>query len=197
MGARLHTDLRMAPAQVLVEKRSDGSILMRSPHKLGAHARAVGEWLQRWAAEAPERTFLAERAADGWRKLGYRETLDAVRRVGRALLERRLDASRPVAILSDNGIDHALLALGAMHVGVPVAPISPAYSLMSKDFAKLKTIFELKSGYARPAELGGRYRVFVGDHGFAQAIRRRRGGLVHVVYASPSVVVLRDDRGAG
>jgi feruloyl-CoA synthase len=143
MGARLHSDLRFAPAQVRVERRADGAILLRSPQELAPYARAVGEWLAHWAARAPDRRFLAERAGDGWRELSYGAALDAARRIGQALLERGLDASRPVAILSDNSIDHALLALGAMHVGVPVAPISPAYSLMSKDFAKLTAIFEL------------------------------------------------------
>jgi feruloyl-CoA synthase len=75
--------------------------------------------------------------------MSYRESYGAVRRIGQALLNLGLNQERPVAILSDNSVDHALLALGAMHVGVPVAPISPAYSLMSKDFGKLKTIFEL------------------------------------------------------
>ncbi len=143
MGASLHSDLRFAPAQVLSERRSDGTLLLRSPQRLAPYARAVGEWLLHWAAAAPGRTFLAERSGEGWRKLSYREALDAARRIGQALLERGLGPERPVAILSDNGIDHALLALGAMHVGVPVAPISPAYSLMSKDFAKLRHIFEL------------------------------------------------------
>jgi len=143
MGARLHSDLRFAPAQVLSERRDDGTLLLRSPQKLAPYARAVGEWLAHWAGAAPERTFLAERAGDDWRRLSYAQALDAARRVGESLLERGLSAERPVAILSDNGIDHALIALGAMHVGVPVAPISPAYSLMSKDFAKLKHIFEL------------------------------------------------------
>ncbi|MGE5826283.1 MAG: AMP-binding protein, partial [Bacteroidota bacterium] len=122
MGARLHTDLRLAPARVILEKRADGSMLLRSPQNLGANARAVGEWLVQWAAKAPERIFLAERAGDAWRKVRYREALDAARRIGQALLERGLDAERPVAILSDNGVDHALLALGAMHAGIPVAP---------------------------------------------------------------------------
>src|SRR5712664_4555248 len=79
----------------------------------------------------------------------------SARRIGQALLNLGLNQERPVAILSDNSVDHALLALGAMHVGVPVAPISPAYSLMSKDFGKLKHIFELvKPGlvYASDAE---------------------------------------------
>ncbi len=143
MTARLHSDLRFAPAQVLTERRADGTILLRSPQKLGPHAHAVGEWLVQWAARAPSRVFLAERAGEAWRRLTYREALEAVRRIGQALLERGLDAARPVAILSDNSIDHALLALGAMHVGIPAVPISPAYSLMSKDFAKLKAIFRL------------------------------------------------------
>jgi feruloyl-CoA synthase len=143
MGKALEFSLHLAPASVDVERRADGAILLRSPRKLGGHARAVGEWLERWAGEAPGRTFLAERSGEDWKKIGYREALGLVRRVGQGLLERGLGAATPVVILSDNSIDHALLALGAMHVGVPVAPVSPAYSLMSKDFAKLRAIFDL------------------------------------------------------
>jgi feruloyl-CoA synthase len=136
--------MKFAPAEVEREKRADGSVLLRSPQKLGPYARCVTEWLVQWSDRAPERVFLAERnASGGWRKLTYREAYGAVRRIGQALLERGLGAERPVAILSDNSVDHALLSLGAMHVGVPVAPVSPAYSLMSKDFGKLKYIFEL------------------------------------------------------
>jgi feruloyl-CoA synthase len=143
MPARLHSDLRFAPARVNVEQRSDGTMLLRSPQPLAPGARAIGEWLVRWAHIAPQRVFLAERSGAAWRKVSYAEALDAARRIGQGLIERGLDESKPVAILSDNSIDHALLALGAMQVGVPVAPVSPAYSLMSKDFAKLKGIFEL------------------------------------------------------
>jgi len=143
MGKVLDPGLRLAPARMDIERRADGTTVLRSPQKLRGHARAVGEWLLRWARAAPERVFLAERQGEGWRSVGYREALELVRRVGQGLLDRGLDARRPVAILSDNSVDHALLALGAMHVGVPVAPVSPAYSLMSKDFAKLKAIFEL------------------------------------------------------
>ncbi len=143
MSARLHSDLRFAPARVKLEKRSDGTMLLRSPQPLGQTARAIGDWLVRWAHIAPKRVFLAERSGAAWRKVTYAEALDSARRIGQALIERGLDQSKPVAILSDNSIDHALLALGAMQVGVPVAPVSPAYSLMSKDFAKLKGIFEL------------------------------------------------------
>jgi feruloyl-CoA synthase len=135
--------MKFAPPKLELEKRADGTTLLRSPQKLGSYARCVTEWLLHWSDQAPDRTFLAERAGDRWKKLTYRETYGAVRRIGQALLDRNLSAEKPVAILSDNGIDHALLALGAMHVGVPVAPISPAYSLMSKDFGKLKYIFDL------------------------------------------------------
>jgi feruloyl-CoA synthase len=140
---RLHTRLHYAPAEVHVEQRADGSTLLRSPQPLRPHARAVGDWLLHWYERAPDRIFIAERKGDGWRRVSYRDALSDARRIGQALLNLGLNAERPVAILSDNSVDHALLALGAMHVGVPVAPISPAYSLMSKDFAKLKYILEL------------------------------------------------------
>jgi feruloyl-CoA synthase len=143
MTTKLHSDLRFAPARAELEKRADGSQLLRSPQKLGPTARCVTEWLVQWSDRAPDRVFLAERAGDAWRKVTYRETYGAVRRIGQALLDRKLGPERPVSILSDNGVDHALLALGAMHVGIPAVPVSPAYSLMSKDFGKLKAIFEL------------------------------------------------------
>jgi feruloyl-CoA synthase len=136
--------LRFAPAKVELEKRADGTMLLRSPQKLGPYARRVTDWLVQWSDRAPDRVFLAERTSSGsWRKLTYRESYGAVRRIAQALLDRGLGPQRPVAILSDNGVDHALLSLGAMHVGIPVAPVSPAYSLMSKDFGKLKYIFDL------------------------------------------------------
>ncbi len=146
--------MRLAPAKVEVEKRVDGSMLLRSPQKLAPYARCVTEWLVQWSDHAPERVFLAERGKnDSWRKLTYREAYGSVRRIAQALLERGLNAQKPVAILSDNSIDHALLALAAMHVGIPAAPISPAYSLMSKDFGKLKYIFDLvKPGLVYAAE---------------------------------------------
>src|SRR5688500_7745029 len=139
----MHSKLRLAPAKVDVERRPDGSLLLRSPQKLGSYARCVTEWLVHWSDNAPERIFLAERKGEGWRKMSYRESYGAVRRIAQALLDRGLGPERPVAILSDNSIDHGLLALGAMHVGIQLAPVSPAYSLMSKDFGKLKYIFDL------------------------------------------------------
>ena len=133
-----------APAAVDVTALREGGYLLRSPQPLEPYSRCIGEWLEHWAREAPERTFLAERAPDGqWRRVSYSQALAAARAIGQALLERKLGFERPVAIISDNGVDHALLALGAMQVGVPVSPISAAYSLVSRDYAKLKYILEL------------------------------------------------------
>ncbi len=120
-----------------------GGMTLSSPQKLQPYSRCLGELLEHWAQEMPDRTFLAEPLGDGWRRLSYRDALSSVRSVGQALLDRNLSPERPVAVLSDAGIDHGIVALAAMHVGVTVAPISPAYSLVSQDFGKLKYIFEL------------------------------------------------------
>jgi feruloyl-CoA synthase len=143
MSARLR-DVRLGPFGLVAERRSDGTIYARSPHPLGQHPSRLTGRLEYWAERAPERTFLAKRDRDGdWRRLTYGQTLDGVRRIGQALLDRRLTPERPLAILSGNDLDHALLALAAQHVGVPYAPISPAYSLVSQDFGKLRYIIDL------------------------------------------------------
>src|SRR6185295_10701544 len=100
--------------------------------------------LEHWAEAAPDRVFLAQRAADGsWRTLTYAQALMRVRAVAQALLERKLSPERPIAILSGNDLEHAMLGLAAMMIGVPYAPISVPYSLMSSDFGKLKSIIEI------------------------------------------------------
>ena len=131
--------LRLAPAAVDVERRGH-DVLLRSPHVPAPPVRALGVLLERWAERAPDRTFLAERDGELWRTLDYASALDAARRVGSALLELGARPDRPVAILSPNSIAHALVQLGAMHVGVPVAPISPAYSLSSTTFDNLRAV---------------------------------------------------------
>ncbi len=133
--------VKLGPPDVAVEHRGDGAILLRSPHKLPPHPQKLTERLVHWAKAAPDRVFIAQRdAAGGWRTLTYAQTLAAVRAVAAALLQRNLSPERPIAILSGNDIEHALLALAAMHVGIPYAPISVPYSLLSQDFGKLKTI---------------------------------------------------------
>jgi feruloyl-CoA synthase len=140
-GVERDPDRLFAPSRVARDPRADGSVVLRSPTPLGGHARCVGEWLERWAAEAPQRPFLAERGRDGrWVTVGYAQALEQIRAIATWLLEAGLGPQRPLVVLSDNGIEHALLALAAMHVGVPVAPVSVAYSLASTDHAKLKGI---------------------------------------------------------
>lgn len=135
--------IRLAPPSLEVECRADGSSVLRSSDPLGNHARTVDEWILRWAKAAPERTFLAERAAGDWRRLSYRELEQKIPRLATGLLRRGLSSQTPLMILSENSIEHALLMLAAMHVGIPVAPISPAYSLLSEDHEKLRAIHAL------------------------------------------------------
>ncbi len=136
-----------APARVNVERRGDGTTVLRSPAPLGDYDRCVGDWLARWAKERPGTVFLMERAdgtsATPWTTLTYGEALDRVEAIASWILDKGLSVERPLVVLSENGINHALVALAAMHVGVPVSPISPAYSLMSQDFEKLNYIVEL------------------------------------------------------
>jgi feruloyl-CoA synthase len=136
-------DIRFAAPRVDVTTLADGGMILRSPQRLEPYCRNLGDMLEHWGVETPEAIFLAERAAQGWRRISYAETLRSVRAIAQALIDRKLSVERPVVILSDNSIDHALVAFAAMHAGIPVAPISPAYSLMSKDFGKLKYALEL------------------------------------------------------
>lgn len=126
-----------------VEARPDGSIVLRAAHALPAYARCLTERVREWARIAPSRPCLAERAGDGWRTMTYAEVADAMRRIGAALLARGLGAERPVFVLSGNDLGHALIALGAMDVGIPFCPVSTAYSLISQDFGKLRYAVQL------------------------------------------------------
>ena len=136
--------VKLGPADVVIERRDDGAILMRSPHPLPPYPRNLTDRLVHWAQAAPNRVFLAQRNASGeWRTLNYAQTYAQVRAIAAALLTRDLSAERPIAILSGNDIEHALIGLAAMHVGIPYAPISVPYSLLSQDFKKLKTIIDI------------------------------------------------------
>jgi feruloyl-CoA synthase len=136
--------VRLGPRDVVVDRRTDGAIRLTSPHPLPPYPAKLTERLEHWAAAAPARTYLAQREpAGGWRRISYGETLMQVRRIGVALLQRDLSPERPIVILSGNDIEHALLGLAAMYVGIPYAPISPAYALISHDFGKLRYIIDL------------------------------------------------------
>lgn len=136
----VRTGIFARPA-VSMTRRSDGSILLSSRDRLRTPVRCVGEYLERWARDATDRPFLKERGLEGrWRGVTYGEARVQVRRLAAGLLDAGLSATHPVVILSGNSVEHGLLMLACLHVGIPVASISPAYSLMSKDFAKLKAI---------------------------------------------------------
>ena len=148
--------VRLCAPEVIVDRRADGAIFLRSPHALPPYAVKLTERLEHWAARAPDRVFMADRAPSpkpppqagegkggGWRTITYAQTLARVRRIGASLLTRGLSAERPIAILSGNDLEHALLGLAANYVGIPYAPISPAYSLISSDFGKLRHIVNL------------------------------------------------------
>jgi feruloyl-CoA synthase len=136
--------VRLGRADVAVERRADGTTLVKSIYGFGPVATCMTDYLVRYAREAPDRIFVAKRGADGqWVKLTYAQTLARVERIAAGLLSRDLSAERPIAILSGNDIEHLLLALAAMHVGIPFAPISVAYSTVSKDFSKLRFILDL------------------------------------------------------
>ena len=129
---------------VTVERRPDGTIYLRPVAQLGDYPVRLTDRLHHWAAAAPDRVFMAERKADGgWRELTYAQLLTSSRAIASALLMRGLSAEKPIVILSGNSIDHALMVFGALYAGIPFCPVSPAYSLVSKDFGKLSFLMKL------------------------------------------------------
>ncbi len=128
-----------------VERRGDGVIVLRSRVPLAPYARHVPQWLHRWADEQPDRVWLAQRRGPErqWLRVTYGEARQRVDAMTQALLDLGAGPERPVAILSGNSLEHALLTMAAMQAGAPAAPVSPAYSLLSRDHAKLKYIFGL------------------------------------------------------
>lgn len=123
-----------------VEVREERGILhMRSLEPLAPLPARLLERLVHWAKVRPEQTFIAAREAGGdWRRVSYAQMLDSVRAIAQSLLGYGLSAEKPLALLSGNDIEHLQMALGAMYAGIPYCPVSPAYSLLSQDFAKLR-----------------------------------------------------------
>jgi feruloyl-CoA synthase len=165
-----------------VETRADGVRVLRSTEPLGDVPHRLTDRLEHWAAVAPDRTFVARRApasrtggqnAGGgdWARISFAQMLQRARAVGQALVDRGLSAERPVAILSDNDLEHLTLALGAMWAGVPWVPVSPAYSLVSQDYGKLRHIL----GVTTPG------LVFASSAAYGRAISAVVPGDTHVV----------------
>jgi feruloyl-CoA synthase len=148
---------------VSIDRRADGTIYLRPKISLGDYPVRLTDRLHHWAKMEPNRIFMAERdAGGGWRQINYAQLLTATRRIASGLLARGLSVEKPAVILSGNSIDHALMALGALYAGIPFCPVSPAYSLVSKDYGKLGFLMKLLTPGL----------VFADDAGkFADAIR--------------------------
>jgi feruloyl-CoA synthase len=135
----------------------DGSLRARNSTPLGPYPGRLTDRLLHWATVTPDRVLFASRDGERWRRVTYLEALKSACVIGQALLDRGLSAKRPVLILSGNGIEHGLLSLGCLHVGIPFVPLSTAYSLISTDFARLRDIFALVRPGLVFADDGDRY----------------------------------------
>ncbi|WP_439894464.1 feruloyl-CoA synthase (plasmid) [Ralstonia sp. 25C] len=133
-----------APARCERDERDSTVWHVRNTEALADHPQRMTDCLVAGAQRHPDRVLAARRGADGeWIKLTYREMLERARAIGQALLDRGVSAERPLVILSGNDLEHLQLAFGAMWAGVPYAPVSPPYALVSTDFGKLRHVFDV------------------------------------------------------
>ncbi len=170
--------------RVSVREGAPGVRYVQAELPLGAYARRLSDFLVHWAEAEPGRTFMARREplGDGrtgdWQHISYAQALDAARCIGQALLDRQLTAERPVVILSENTLEHALLALGCLYAGIPYCPVSPAYATISQDYDKLRHVLgTLTPGLVYAAD-GARY---------GRAITATVGSDVEVVLAQGTI----------
>jgi len=176
--------VRFGVTRVTVRNGAPGVRYLQAELPLGAYARRLPDFLVHWAEAEPGRTFLARRAqlGDGrtgdWQHITYAQALDSARRIGQALLDRHLNPERPVVILSENTLEHALMSLGCLYAGVPYCPVSPAYATVSQDYDKLRHVLEtLTPGLVFAAD-GARY---------GRAITSTVGADVEVVLAQGTI----------
>lgn len=135
--------LDFAPAHISIEGSPETGFIFSSATPLQVYSENLGQMLRHWAEKTPEGIFLGERQADGdWRRLTYADVNRKADAIAQALINRGQGPHRPVMILSGNSVDHALLMLGCFIAGVPVVPVSVPYSLLSKDYLKLRFIFD-------------------------------------------------------
>ena len=133
------------PREIDAERRANGEIILRQRIPLNEYQRCIPLYLAKWAQERADQTWLAQRRGPdrAWKKVSYAEAKRDVDALTQALLDMKLTPEQPIAILSGNSIEHALMTQAAMQAGIPAAPVSPAYSMMSQDHAKLRYIFDL------------------------------------------------------
>jgi feruloyl-CoA synthase len=143
MTAAKYRPLKFGVTRATLRDGDTGVHYLRADQELQPFPERLTDRLVHWAKERPDQTLFARRVknADGstgdWQHITFAQALDAARRIGQGLLNRGLSAERPVLILSENDLEHALLALGCLYAGVAYCPTSPAYSLISQDFDKL------------------------------------------------------------
>lgn len=155
--------VRLRTSGASTRRLADGSTLVQPDEALRPYPTVLTDRLNQWATRFPDRICIAKRNARGdWSRLTYAQVFDSVRRIGQGLLNRRLSADRPIAILSENDLEHFLLTLAGMHVGIPIAPISPSYSLLSKDFNRVRHALNLVTPGLIFASDGTRYRSAIG-----------------------------------
>ena len=146
MSEAKYRPLKFGVTRATLRDGDTGVHYLRADQELGPYPERLTDRLVHWAKERPDQTLFARRVknADGssgdWKHITFAQALDAARRIGQGLLNRGLSAEKPVLILSENDLEHALLALGCIYAGIAYCPTSPAYSLISQDFDKLKHV---------------------------------------------------------
>jgi len=191
--------VRMRTSGASMRPLPGGGFLIKPDEALQVYPNVLTDRLLHWAQVSPQKVCIAKRGADDqWRSLTYAQVWESVRSIGQALLDRGLSAERPVAILSENDLEHFLLTLAGQHVGIPTAPISPPYSLVSKDFGKLRhTLKIVTPGLVFVAD-GTRYapaiETAVGEHievvaTTAPPDRRRASLFAELLETNPTAAV--------
>ena len=188
-GARERTVDRnslFAPPRIIAEAAdSGGAIVLRSAEPLGEHPVSVVHSVREWARLSSDHPLIAERAGGDWRTVTYGAAVAAADAVGQALLDRGLGPGRPLLILSGNSVDHLLMTLGAMTAGIPVAPVSVAYSLQSRDHARIRAIADLIRPGAVFADDADRFGAALDAIGHVPAVTR----LADLTATRPAVAV--------
>ena len=191
--------IRMRTSGASMRPLTGGGFLIQPEEALQSYPKVLTDRLSHWARVSPERVCIAKRGADDqWRSLTYEQVWNSARSIGQALLDRGLSAERPVAILSENDLEHFLLTLAGQHVGIPIAPISPPYSLVSKDFGKLRHTLKIVTPGLIFVSDGTRYapaiETVVGEHievvaTTAPPDRRKTSSFADLLQTTPTAAV--------
>jgi feruloyl-CoA synthase len=165
--SKLSSSLALADVDIISQNDAANNLILTNAIELPSDDQTMLDKLEFWAAEKPDADFLCEPQGDSWRAISYAQFLEQVRGLSAKLLTLGLNADKPLLLLSPNSIDNALVTFACMYVGIPVAPVSPAYGLMAKTFDRLQQIIEiLQPGaiYVNDADLFARSVSSITDH---------------------------------